>query len=529
MQFEERYYQRDAIDAIYAYFAQNTGNPLIAMPTGTGKGVVIAKFLQSIFHWYPNQRIMILTHVKELIEQNVKKTLEVWPTAPIGIYSAGLSQRQFINPIIFGGVQSVVNAIELFGWRDLLIIDEAHLLNPDATTRYQVVIRKLREVNPALKVIGLTATWYRLGQGLLTQGGLFTDIAYNICDTVGFNRLIHEGFLSPPIPKQTATKLDVSNVGMNSQGDFNLAELQRNVDTNDINAAILRESCHHGRDRACWLAFCSGIDHAEHISDMLNSFGVPSAAIHSKITSKERKERLAAFEAGELRAVTNNNVLTTGFDHAPIDLILMLRPTMSPGLWVQMIGRGTRPFPGKTNCLVLDFARNTQRLGPIDDPVIPRPPGAAGGGEVPVKICDACGCYNHTRVKFCIACGAEFTFEQKIVRSADTREILSSGMPQVERYDVDRLTYARHVGRKSGLTNIKVSYMCGLLKFDEYVSFDQKGFALHRAHEWWRSRSADPIPLSTDLALAMLHTLRTPRAIHVWVNRPQPQIMRHEY
>jgi DNA repair protein RadD len=527
--FELRYYQRDAIDSVYRYFREAQGNPLIAMPTGTGKGVVIARFLYEIFSTWPNQRVIVLTHVKELIKQNVAKTLEVWPTAPIGVFSAGLSQRQTINPIIFGGAQSVVNCVELFGHRDLLIIDEAHLVNPDAETRYQKIIAGLRAINPYLKVIGLTATWYRLGQGLLTQGGLFTDICYNICDTAGFTRLISEGFLCPPIPKQTKTQLDTSNVGMNSNGEFNLSELQKEVDKADINTSALNEMCQHAANRQSWLIFCSGIEHAEHMSDLMNSYGIPTAAVHSKIKGTERDERIEAFQTGELRAVTNNNVLTTGFDYAAIDFIGMLRPTMSPGLWVQMIGRGTRPAPGKSNCLVLDFARNTQRLGPIDDPVIPRPPGLGGGGDAPVKVCDACGCFNHTRAKFCIACGMEFTFDEKIFRQADTREILSTGMPQVERYHVDRLVYARHIGRKSGKVNVRVSYYCGLQMFNEFVSFDQTGFALHKAHEWWRQRSPEEPPLSTDLALGQLHKLRTPKAIQVWVNRPQPEILKHEY
>lgn len=527
--FADRWYQTEAIQSIFRYFEESTGNPLLALPTGTGKGVVIAKFLQIVLQQWPMTRVIVLTHVKELIKQNATKMLDVWPTAPIGIYSAGLNERSTVQPIIFGGAQSVVNCVEAFGFRDLLIIDEAHLVNITATTRYQKIISKLKEVNPKLKVIGLTATWYRMGQGLLTQGGLFTDMCYNICDTAGFTRLISEGYLCPPIPKVTSAVLDTSNVGM-SNGEFNASELQKEVDNADINHAVVREACAHGQTRRSWLAFCSGIEHAEHMADVLTQYGVPAAPVHSKLTSKERDENIAAFMAGELRAVTNNNVLTTGFDYAAIDLILMLRPTMSAGLWVQMIGRGTRPAPGKANCLVLDYARNTQRLGPIDDPVIPRPPGAGGGGEAPVKICDACGCYNHTRAKFCIACGAEFTFEQKIVRQADTREILSTGMPQVERYIVDRVMYARHTARKSGITNIKVSYYCGLQMFQEFISFDHPGgFALHRARDWWRARSADEPPLSTDLALARLHTLRVPRAVKVWINKEHPQVLNYEY
>jgi len=531
MIFERRWYQTEAVDSIFRYFEQKDGNPVVAMPTGTGKSVVIALFLQIIYQYWAHQRVMMLTHVKELIGQNAAKLLDAWPTAPLGIYSAGLRQRATMNPIIFGGVKSVVNCVEAFGWVDLLIIDECHLINPSASSDYQKIIAKLKEINPKLKVIGLTATWYRLGQGLLTQGNIFTDICYNICDTIGFNRLISEGYLSPPIPKTTKTLLDVSKVSIGSNGDFTQSQLQAAVDKQDVNFSAVSEMVERGQDRHSWLTFCSGIEHAEHIAELLNNyFGIPTVAVHSNMSTGERDAAIKGFKNGDYRALTCNNIFTTGQDHPPIDLIGMLRPTTSTGLWVQMVGRGTRPSPetGKRNCMILDYARNCQRLGPIDDPNIPRPKGG-GGGDAPVKICDYCGAFNHARAAFCIDCGQPFVFEQKLIRQADTRQILSSGMPQVERYEVSRVMYNRHVARKSGKTNIKVSYMCGLQMFQEYISFDQTGYALHRAHEWWRQRHESPPPLSTDLALLGLSQLRTPKAIKVWVNKNPPEILSHEY
>ena len=527
-----RDYQNEAVTSVFHYFEKESGNPLIAMPTATGKGYVIAELSRLIFQYFPYSRIMILTHVRELIEQNVKKLQQVWPTAPFGIYSAGLKQRDHMQPIIFGGVASVNKCVELFGWRDLLIIDEAHLLSPDEDTMYQQIIAKLKLVNPRLKVIGLTATWFRMGQGLLTNSGLFTDICYNLCDAAGFQRMISGEYLCTPIPKITKTELDVSNVGLDQKGEFAAGQLQRAVDKRDINTAILNEICEHGyTSRKSWLIFCSGIEHAEHCAAILDSWGIPAAAVHSKIASGKRDQIIADFKAGKLRAVTNNNVLTTGFDYEAIDLIGMLRPTMSPGLWVQMIGRGTRPAPGKNDCLVLDFARNTMRLGPIDDPQIPRPK-SEGTGEVPVKLCDYCGAYNHLRVKFCICCGAEFTFEEKKVRQADTRPLLSNNMPVVERFAVDRVMYNRHVGREKGTISIRVSYMCGLRMFNEFICFDAssvKSFAIHHAHQWWAQAHPGPPPLSTDMALARLHELRTPRYIRVWVNKKFPEVKAHEY
>lgn len=525
-----RSYQEEAIQSIFDYYqGGGNGHVLLALPTGTGKSLILAEFIRRVLHFWPSQRVIALTHVRELIEQNAKILSQMWPGAPLGIYSAGLNRRDHIQPIIYGGVASVVKRVEMFGHRDLLLIDEAHLLSDDTNTMYHKIIAKLRELNPNLKVIGLTATAFRLGQGWLTNSGLFTDIIFNICNVEGFHRLIVEEFISPPMPKRTRTELDVSNVAI-QKGEYVQSQLQKAVDNPDITYSALKEACEHGHDRHSWLAFCSGIEHADHCADMLESFGVPTAAVHSKITPEQRDERIRAFKAGELRCLTNNNVLTTGFDYPPIDMIIMLRPTVSPGLWVQMLGRGTRPSPEtqKANCLVLDYARNTLRLGPIDDPVIPSPKGE-GSGDVPIKICDYCGTYNHTRVKFCTCCGMEFIFEQKIVRTADTQQLISGTLPQVETFNVDRVMYGRHIGRKSGNVNIKVSYLCGLQLFNEFVSFDTNGYAKHKANEWWRQRHSVEPPLSTDMALMRLSELRTPKRVRVWINRKYPEVLSVEW
>jgi DNA repair protein RadD len=177
-----RDYQEAAIESIFKYFEDgNTGNPLVALPTGTGKSIVITEFIRRAFTAYPKQRFMKLTHVKELIEQNYKTLRRIWPMAPAGIYSSGLRKRESHFPITFAGIASVVNCPELFGRIDLIFIDEAHLVSPKEGTMYQTFINKLKEVNPHLKVIGFTATHYRLGQGLLTEaGGLFTDVCFDL-------------------------------------------------------------------------------------------------------------------------------------------------------------------------------------------------------------------------------------------------------------------------------------------------------------------------------------------------------------
>lgn len=526
-----RDYQTEAIDRTFDYFRHATGNPVIAMPTGTGKSLVIAGFIERAMRSWPGQRFMVLTHVKELIEQNANKLQQLWPSAPLGIYSAGLRQKDTMLPIIFGGCASVVNCVEKFGHRDLLFIDECHLLSPKADTTYQFIIEQLKELNPHLKVIGLSATPYRLGQGMVTEGGVFTDISCDMTGIDAFNKFIAEGYLVPLIPRRTKTELDVSEVGM-SGGDFTQNALQAAVDKNDITYKALVEMCEHAESRQSWLIFASGVEHAEHVATMLNSFGVACAAVHSKMSAGERDQRIMDFKTGKLRCLVNNNVLTTGFDHPPLDFIGMLRPTMSPGLWVQMLGRGTRPSPetGKSDCLVLDFAGNTRRLGPINDPVIPKKKGK-GNGDAPVRICEACGTYNHASARVCTFCGEEFVFETKIVARASEQELIKSDIPVIDYFDVSQVYYYLH--EKTGSPpSIRVTYYCsgGMQKFDEWVCLEHSGFPGKKARDWWRQRfPGDYVPDTTAEGLRLITQLRVPRRIKVWVNKKYPEVLNYEY
>lgn len=540
-----RYYQEDAVNAIHRYFTLgNEGNPILALPTGTGKSIVIAEFIRRTLCTWPNQRIIMLTHVKELISQNAEKLISIWPNAPIGVYSAGLNSRDMIMPIVFGGVQSVSKAIERelqidnylppsmrhFGHRDLVIIDECHLVSDKDDTQYRYVIEQLKKINPYLKVIGLSATPYRLKHGMLTEeGNIFTDIAYDITGVDSFNRLIAEGYLTPLYPRPTNTVLDLSKVGMLG-GEYNAKQMEAAIDTDEITYSAVKEMIEFGHDRNCWLVFTAGVKNAEHVSSMLNSFGIEAAATHSKITAKQNDEIIAAYKHGEIRALVNANKLTTGFDHPPIDLIGMLRATMSPGLWVQMLGRGTRPSPdtGKTDCLVLDFAGNTKRLGPINDPVKPRKPGKGEPGDAPVKICKVCGTYNHGSARNCICCDNEFTFENKLFKTASTEQLIASDLPIIEYFNVDKVIYNLHE-KKDKPPSIRVIYFCGLRRFDEWVCLEHTGLPSKRARDWWRQRHTEEPPVFTWQALQKVSELRSPKMIKVWVNKKNPEVLSAEW
>lgn len=524
MRITPRDYQLEAVQSLYSYFACQQGNPVVAMPTGTGKSIVIAMFLESIYRHYPRQRVLVLTHVKELIQQNYDELLGLWPTAPAGINSAGLGRRDTLHRIIFAGIASVAKHAQHMGHVDLVLIDEAHLVSPNDATMYQKFLDGLRSTNKSLKVIGFTATPWRLGQGHITDGSVFTDICFDITTVSAFNRLIAEGYLSPVVPKRTQALLDTSGVHMRG-GDFILSELQHAVDKESITRAALAEALHLGADRKHWLVFAAGVEHADNVAAELTLQGVPAVSVHSKMTSAARDEAIAGFKSGKYRAAVNNNVLTTGFNFPAIDMIVMLRPTASPVLWVQMLGRGTRPAAGKQNCLVLDFAGNTRRLGPINDPVVPRKKGGKGG-EAPVKLCEACDTYNHASVRWCEFCGAEFVFKVRLAATAATADLLRGDAPVTEVFTVDHITYTRHnkVGKPP---MVKVGYYCGYRVFYEYVCFQHEGFARRKAEQWWKLRTDMHVPETTAHALSIAHKLRASTHIRVWTNKEFPEILAH--
>ena len=541
-----RDYQGEAVQSPFDYYASGrTGNPLIAMPTGTGKSIVIAEFCRRVLAYWPNQRIVVATHVKELVEQNARKMLEVWPTAPVGIYSAGLGSRDCMQSIIFGGVASMVNNVGNFGLRHLMIVDEAHLVSPKAESNYQKLIAGFKVLNPNFKVIGLTATAYRTGQGELAgESNLFTHVACDQTSMTKFNWFISEGYLLPLVPKRTMTELDVSNVGI-SNGDYSANELQAAVDKSDITYQCCREILEYAAQRRSWLIFASGVEHAEHVAQCLQTLGIQAKAVHAKMTKAERDEAITSFKNGTLRCIVNNNVLTTGFDYPGLDFIGMLRPTTSTGLWVQMLGRGTRPLyaPGfdlstqegrlnairyssKQNCLVLDFAGNTRRLGPINDPVIPkkRVKGAVPG-VAPIKICPICGVYNHAQATVCAnpACAHPFARASKLTHEASQAELIRSDLPIYHELKIQRILYTK-MELKGKPPMLKVSYFCGLEHVKEVICFEHTGFARTKARQWWRHRSASEPPETIDSALAQQQFLREPIAVRVHSNKKYPEI-----
>ncbi len=505
-----RPYQEAAVKAVYEHLRTRDDNPAVVLPTAAGKSWVIAQLVKdAVLRW--NGRVLVLAHVKELLEQNADKIRRLCPEVPIGIYSAGLNRRETDKPVIVAGIQSVYKrACELDAF-DLVIVDEAHLIPPDGDGMYRTFLADAKVVNPHVRVIGLTATPFRLSSGpICTPEGVLNHICYE----VGVRELIRDGYLCPLVTKAGVKKADFDRLHIRG-GEFVADEVENLMDDDRLVEAACEEIITYTADRHTVLLFASGVRHAEHIQRVLQDrFGVECGLVTGETPAAERAALIARFrgetEAGllprpPLKYLVNVNVLTTGFDAPNIDCVAILRPTMSPGLWYQMVGRGFRLHPGKQNCLVLDFGGNALRHGPVDQLRMPDAPGR-GSGEAPAKECPECHAVIAAGYATCPDCGYEFPppERQKHDARAGTAGVLSGEVIDTE-YEVFDVRYSVHTKRDAppdAPKTMRVEYRIGEFSWvSEWVCFEHTGYARWKAEKWWRQRSPDPVPETAERAV----------------------------
>ena len=509
-----RPYQEEAIESIYNYFEKFTGNPLVVVPTAGGKSFIIADFCRRVIEPFPDQRIMIVTHVKELIEQNYLELCKIWQLAPAGIYSAGLNRRDLTQSIIFAGIQSVHSKAEEFGKFDLIIIDEGHLVPDNTNTMYQRFIKDMLSQNEQLKVIGFTATHYRLDSGLLTEGDnrIFTDVCYE----VSIRRLIDEGYLCNLITKGGVTKYELGGVKTRG-GEYVPADLQAAMNQQSLTETAVSEIIDYGintlPERKNWLIFCAGVQHAQDVCDELITRGIDARTVSSLTPKGQRDKILKDFKLGKFRALTNCDMLTTGFNSPAMDLLVMLRPTKSTGLYVQMIGRGMRNAPGKENCLIMDFAGNIKRHGPIDriKPLSKKKRGENDEHINLAKECPICHALISIGFRECPDCG--FLFPESKPQHDETATDLNI-LSKPEWADVTYIEYDVHEKRDKP-DSLKVTYYSGSLGYySEWVCLEHKGYARTSARNWWRehcNRETTPrVVMTIAEAFEHLHKLKRP-------------------
>jgi DNA repair protein RadD len=502
MKYELYPFQRDAVDFTLNGLVKRQ-NPLISLPTGMGKSLVCAGLIKEALQHWPTINILVLAHRKELLTQNAEKLMHIAPEIPFGIYSAGLRSSK-VRKVTIAGIQSIYNKAHKLPPIQLVIVDEAHLIPMSGEGRYQTLFKALRKEVPNMLCVGLTATPYRTGGGMLYgPDRLFSDISYEATIQWG----IENGYLSPittKFPKDEQP--DLTGVRI-SAGEYHAGQVEERMVKVTVKA--VERAMYLGRDRKKWLVFASGVEHAKLVASL-----IPGAEIISGDTPAMFRDKLLAdFKTGKIKCLVNCDVLTTGFDEPSIDLVVLLRATYSPGLYVQMVGRGTRKAPEKRDCLVLDFGRNVDRFGPIDSVTVVerRHSNKATALAPPFKLCPDCMTVTNPRTKIC-ECGYQYPSTPAIGAIASSMPILNAPVE----FEVREIKYSYWQKDVSKTPTMRVDYINGYTSYSEWVCLEHDGFARQKAVRWWRERDGGIAPGTIrDAVLSAPSALKRPAKIRV--------------
>lgn len=401
MTFQLRTYQQEAVDVAISYLKRSIDPAIIEAATGAGKSIIIAEIAR-IIHEITGKRILCTAPSKELVIQNREKFLATGN--PASIFSASAGEKSLKHPVVFGSPLTVKGRIAPFKRNfALVVIDECDQITPTL----KAIIDEMREGNPNLRVMGLTATPYRLNSGYIFRewpdGKLngedcsvepyFDKCVYRITA----KELIEEGYLTPPIVGSiNAEGYETSHLHLNKQGKFDSAEVDKAyLGHGRKTAAIVGDIVHQSRDRKGVLIYAATVRHAEEVMASLP----PELSALITGETKNRDKILADFKAQKIKYLVNRDVLTVGVDVPHVDVIAVMRKTESVRLLQQIIGRGLRLSPGKRDCLYLDYTSNQEDHfpdGDLFDPVVTTRK-LAGDGTLGEFSCPECGHKNEFR------------------------------------------------------------------------------------------------------------------------------------
>ena len=411
-----RYYQRDAIDSLHHWFANRPAedHALIVLPTAAGKTIIFSHFIKEILAKDPTARFLVMAHRKELVEQAETKLKTVWPDAPVGVLAAGMKRFEIDSQILIASRDTLASPkrLDAVGSFDYMIIDEAHNVPPSSHTRYKKIITTLSDRNP-MKVMGCTATPYRMGQGYIygnRKDHFFKGLAYS----VSIPELIRNGFLcrlSAYAVNEDAI-IDAGAVALKfKNGDFKESELEKIAMVDDTILQVINDWIDNAytKGRTATVFFCVSVLHAEKMTQCLKTYGIEAECVTGETPKDKREDVLERFNNGTIHAICNVGVLTEGWDAPRADCVALLRPTQSVGLFVQMCGRGMRLHEEKDNCLLLDYGENVARHGCLDE----IQPDQSAPARYHPKICSNCSAINLPSAKKCIECGQEFEGSKK--------------------------------------------------------------------------------------------------------------------
>jgi len=520
-----RDYQSQTLEALYSAL-QTELNVLLSSPCGSGKTVVASTLIQTLLRENPSFRILILVDRDILIQQFRNKLLTLAPELfmNIGIVCASTSNiKDHSRQVTIASRQSLVNRLNDCEAFQLIVIDEVHMAQvPEEgkdLDQFGVIIKTFREYNPKTRLLGITASPFRLGQGYIfgdrnAPGCMpyFPELTHQIT----IDELQRQGYLVPLIGKKAASSElteRLSHVRMIG-GEYNLGEISDIMSQGVHIDSAVEVWKKYISDRKKTLAFAITISHADKLERAFNAAGIPAMAIHSDLDDLESYVRMQALKKGEAKVFISVAKLTVGLDVTDVDAILMARPTQSPALYLQCLGRGARTAPGKQDCYVIDLVNNGDIHGTDLDNLkvrykqFDRPTAANPAG---LKYCPSCEIEMHPAVRVCPECGHEFEFEADTPDMADVKY----GSEPPREVEVLAIYGERHTGKKSGQTLLKVRVEIDLglqiktanmwicLAGDGYT-----GYAVTKGKALWEQLTYDgvPLPHDTEEALMFIHS-----------------------
>jgi DNA repair protein RadD len=497
MKLKPRPYQQEALDAVNAALRDRDDNPAIVLPTGAGKSLVMALLIHQWLDACPHFRIMVLAHRKELVEQNAAELAGVDSSLSIGVFAASLKRRDTRRQTTFASIDSVAKRADEFPVQNVLLIDEAHRIPVRREGKYRSFIDAMRARNPHLRIVGLTATPYRMGTGAICHAD---HILNHVCYEANVGDLIRDGYLSNiRTIEGESSALDLKGV-KKIAGEFNLKDLALRVDRDEVVQQAVKDMTAKVRaeGRKSVIVFCIDIDHCDHVARDLRRFGVQAGVVTGKTPNHERERLVEEFKTGRIQYLLSVNVFFEGFNVKRVDCVAMLRPTQSKGLWVQAIGRGLRLHPGKSECLVLDYGDNISRHGPID---------IDDGDDVKLAKCGNCENVFSRAVKACPACGTEIPPAQREAFEAEEKRERTlhdgkaqSGMILAKPRWLDVIGVTLRLHRKAGKPDsVRVEYFCGLTIIKEWLLLDHGTYGSARAHKWLSDRGLPRYESSAEM------------------------------
>jgi DNA repair protein RadD len=400
-----RDYQQECVDSIISKLKKSIEPIVIEAATGAGKSLIVAELARWLNQIAPNKKVLCFAPSKELIEQNTAKYLLTGKRASIFCASAG--NKCLNHPVIFCSPLTTKNSIDKIASMPVsaVILDEAHTLTPTILS----IIDAIKVHNPNCRIIGMTATPYRMNTGYIyeidewgdkvheskTKNPFFKQLVYRITAP----QLIEQGFLTPPRVLDIEQSYDTSQLHKNSMGNFESDELRMIFEGSSLTQKIIESVIFAAEESKGVMIFATTVDHAKEILKLLPSGDCRLVTGDTK--KSEREEIIQMFKSKMFKYMVNVSCLTTGFDAPHVDLIAVLRPTESRGLYQQIIGRGTRLNDDKEYFAIMDFAGNIERhvLHPDNmfDPEIPEIYESKNSqGEI--VICPECGFQNENKI-----------------------------------------------------------------------------------------------------------------------------------